>query len=208
MAKVPVAGQVKTRLSPPLSATQATELARAFLIDTWERLQQLVAAQVVLCHAGDARLLPPSMELADHQLWPQPGGDLGARMEHALRRGLARAARVVLIGSDTPTLPTVALTRALAALESADAVLGPAVDGGYYLLGARRLSPGLLAGLPWSSPRTLRATYRRLRQRGYRVALLPTWFDVDDARSLSWLRALLAHRLARAAATEVALAGI
>lgn len=205
MAKVPETGRVKTRLCPPLKPEQAAALARAFLSDTWAELQRLQKVRAVLCYAGDVALLPAELNIAEDDLWPQPVGDLGARMEYALARGLAQASRVALIGSDAPALPAMLIARALDSLSEADAVLGPSLDGGYYLLATRRHESGLLANLPWSAPNTLRATYQRLRRRGYRVARLPVWFDVDDRASLTLLQTCLRANLVCAPATALAL---
>lgn len=188
MAKAPVPGRVKTRLGLP--GDRAARLARAFIDDTWRALARVSGVDRALAYAGDAGDLPPSV--AGARRWAQCAGDLGARIEDVLRRGLASADRVIAVGSDAPGLPPALLARAFAALADHDAVIGPACDGGYVLLGATRCEPGLLADLPWSQPDTGRATRARLGGRGYRTAVLPTWFDVDDAGDLARLRAAIA----------------
>lgn len=203
MAKAPVPGRVKTRLCPPLSPDRAARLASAFAVDTWASAVRVAGPLARLAYAGPRqRFAPP---LRDAAGFAQVGGDLGARIEHAARAGLALADRAVVIGTDAPGLPPALIAAAAAELAACDAVLGPAVDGGYYLIGLRRCEPGLLADLPWSAPDTLRATERRLRARGFRVARLPVWFDVDDAAGLALLRAAIAAGAVDAPATKSAL---
>jgi glycosyltransferase A (GT-A) superfamily protein (DUF2064 family) len=114
----------------------------------------------------------------------QRGADLGARVEHAARLGLARAERVLVIGSDLPGLPVARLVEARAALSTHDAVLGPSSDGGFYLIGLRACPPGLLSGLAWSVPETRAACAARLVQRGLRLACIASFDDVDDIEDL------------------------
>jgi rSAM/selenodomain-associated transferase 1 len=155
--------------------------------------------------AGDAAH-PQLVRIAkDHgfELRAQAGADLGARMAAAIADELADgASAVVLVGTDSPTLPGAYLQRAAAWLgDDAEVVLGPAADGGYYLVGARRPLPQLFAaGISWGTPQVLPATLLRLRElaaAGTRVALLPFFYDVDTPQDL-WL---LACHLRLAAAT-------
>ena len=94
---------------------------------------------------------------------------------------------MVLVGTDSPTLPLVLIEQAFKDLERADVVLGPATDGGYYLVGCRRLPP-IFEGVAWSSSRTLADTVARLCDPGWRLALLPPWYDVDTADDWQMLR--------------------
>ncbi len=202
MAKAPEPGQVKTRLCPPLSADQAARLSAAFIADTWRMLASLPAGDTIatIALAGDPRHLPIAVRKAE--TWSQASGDLGARIEQVIATGLERADRVIVIGSDAPALPSSLVREAGRALSESDAVMGPALDGGYYLLGMRRCEPGLFSALPWSAPHTRAATIERLEERGYTVAHLPSWFDVDDADGLSRLRRLLADPTIEAPATR------
>lgn len=138
-------------------------------------------------------------------LVPQPRASFGTRLSAALAAGLSRGGRAVVIGMDSPTLPAQTVRLAFRALERADCVLGPARDGGYYLIGARvALPPTLFRAMPWSTSRVLRETLSRARAATIRVALLPEWYDIDDAPSLARLRRD-ARGLRRAAATRAAL---
>ena len=196
LAKPPVAGEVKTRLAPP---DRAALLARAFLIDTFAALRSIEWVDAVLATTA---ALDPSLE---HELattiWMQGEGDLGARIERVLRRALASAPRAIAMGSDTPGLPLAALERAHDALRAADAAIGPAEDGGFYLLALRSCPEGLLAGLPWSQSDTFAATLARLHERGLSTVVLEPWFDVDRPADLERLRGLLAARTVSAPAT-------
>lgn len=202
-AKPPRPGEVKTRLAATVGDSAAAELARAFFDDVWEGVGRLTNARRVLASTS------PELErfgLAAAEVWLQGEGDLGERMERVARRALESAPWFIAVGSDSPGLPLAALEAASAALLRSDAVLGPASDGGYYLLGLRRLEPGLLANLPWSTSGTLAATRARLVERGFSVATTQEWFDVDDAEDLERLRAELARGTLRAPRTATALA--
>lgn len=191
MAKVPVAGEVKTRLCPPLRAEEAAQLARCFLQDRVEQLGALPACDRLVAYAppereAEARVLVPGVRLV-----PQAEGDLGARMHRLFADLLAEGyAGAVLVGTDTPTLPTAYLAEASRVLAAggADVVLGPAEDGGYYLLGLGRAAPELFVDVPWGTASVYRTTLGRARALGRRITVLPGWFDVDRAEDLARLR--------------------
>jgi hypothetical protein len=204
MAKAPRPGAVKTRLCPPLTPRRAAALGRCFLLDRIAQVRRLARAVPVLGYAP-ARQGSLFRRLApDFALVPQRGPDLGARLASVLETLLDRGhAAALAIDADTPTLPTRTLQRAvdLAASGEADVVLGPAEDGGYYLIGVRALHRGLFTGIPWSSPGVLAATLARARAARLRSVCLPAWFDVDTPGDLARLRAALARRPAAAPAT-------
>jgi rSAM/selenodomain-associated transferase 1 len=189
-AKPPRPGEVKTRLVPALGEVGAAALARAFFLDTWASVSALEWADAVLATTDvDAHEwhLPEGTPV-----WAQGDGDLGRRMERILSRALDQYAFAIAVGTDAPGLPAALLGAARHALASADAVLGPSDDGGFYLIGLRRCPSDLLAELPWSVDQTFERTIERLRTYGLRTAVLPRWFDVDRPTDLSRLRALLA----------------
>jgi uncharacterized protein len=199
-AKPPVAGQVKTRLAAVLGADAAAQLARAFLEDTIESVQALPWAQ--------AALATTSAVEADIPVLLQGEGDLGARIEHVLRAALKSAPVAMAIGADTPAVPSRLLESARAALQDADVAIGPADDGGFYLLALRHCPEGLLRDLPWSSVDTLHATLERLRALNLRTRLLEPWFDVDRAEDLERLRTLVEQGMLRAPRTALVLTGL
>jgi glycosyltransferase A (GT-A) superfamily protein (DUF2064 family) len=129
----------------------------------------------------------------DFECIPQKGQDLGARLDNALTHYLNLGFRyVAAINSDSPTLPTAHLTSAFERLRrGADIVLGPTDDGGYYLIGLKRPAPRLLREVRMSTPHVSSDTVALAVEEGLRVALLPSWYDVDDADSLTRLKAEL-----------------
>jgi len=196
MAKVPRSGEVKTRLVPPLSHEQATRLSRCFIQDVGMAIA--VAARerpelhglAVYAPEGAERdlagLLPEGFGLV-----PQRGRDLGERLRHAAEDLLeAGFHSVCLVNSDSPTLPPALLVAAARTLEAPGdrLVLGPATDGGYYLIGLKRPHLRLFEGIAWSTPSVLRSTLERAREQSLEVHLLPEWYDVDDGESLRTLR--------------------
>lgn len=193
MAKAPRAGEVKTRLCPPLSPAQAAALANALLLDAVEQVRSLEAATPAMAYApAEARPLFEALA-PDFALVPQRGADLGARLAHVFDDLLALGVTgAIVIGSDAPTLPRAVLDAALGRIGTVDLVLGPSADGGYYLIGLREPRPELFADIAWSTATVFEATLARARARGLRTAILPTWFDVDTGEDLDRLEASLA----------------
>jgi len=181
-AKPPVAGQSKTRLGRVIGHDLAARFARAFVVDSFNALNALDWARVLLS----------STEVSGHpvaaEVWEQCEGDLGEKIEHTMRECLQRAPYAFAMGADSPGLPPHFMDAAREAAVTHDAVIGPTVDGGFYLLGLNRCPEGLLANLPWSSGNTASATVARLAERGYAVAMLEPWWDVDEASDLDRLR--------------------
>jgi len=199
-AKQPVPGQVKTRLAAETCADWAAQVADAFLRDTLHRLLWIDAHRVVAFAPADAE--PFFANLIDYrfQLIPQVDGDLGQRMAAFFAGQFqAGAKRVVLIGTDTPTLPPDYIERAFDELKRSEVeaptkdvhlVLGPATDGGYYLIGLAGQVPPIFEGISWGSERVLAETTSRLPEDGCRLTLLPPWYDVDTLKD--W-RVLTGH---------------
>lgn len=201
-ARAPVAGRAKTRLIPALGAEGAAALYRAFLHDCIAKAEQLEAQTRVWAASEDDRAWLEG-ELA-RPVQPQPPGDLGARIEGALRDGIDRTGRALVLGSDAPTIPLGHLRSALAALDRADLVLGPAADGGFWVIGARAPLP-LGTGVRWSSRHTLADTLARARGAGLTIELVAPWYDVDTPADLELLRVHLALRPGAARHTAAAL---
>ena len=196
MAKAPEAGQVKTRLVPPLSQEEAAELYRCLLLDKLFQVSQLPRVDSYVAYTpGEAGPLMRELAPQSFTLIPQSGSDLGARL-HRLSAILLERGHpgVLIVDSDTPTLPMAYLLEAIEQLqgEITDLVLGPAEDGGYYLIGLKRPCRALFDGIRWSSPSVFPETLRRACAQRLRVATLPSWFDVDTADDLRRLRIDLA----------------
>jgi uncharacterized protein len=184
-------GRVKTRLIGDLTATQAAALHAAFLDDLLDRLRE---GDFELCLAWD---LDPSDELPAGPVSGirQQGDDLGERLYRALSESAEEAASVMALGSDHPSLPLAVIQQAFERLENgAEVVLGPAEDGGYYLIGLRShaVDRRLFQDVAWSTDRVLPATLERCRQLGLAVELLPRASDVDTPEDLRRLAARMA----------------
>ncbi len=191
MAKAPAAGYAKTRLIPALGAQGAAALALRLLVHALEQARQAELGSVELCCAPDARhaAFAPWADVAGITLTDQGEGDLGERMERALHRGLMARRRVLLIGTDAPALGASVLRAAAAALHTHDVVFVPAFDGGYVLVGLRRLVPALFEGMTWSTPQVMQHSRERLAQAGIGHAELAPLADIDVPPDLAHLPA-------------------
>jgi rSAM/selenodomain-associated transferase 1 len=188
--KHPVPGLVKTRLAIELGGKRATELYSAFIADLADRFRG-VGTERIFCFCPDSaesRRYFETIAGRDYRLWPQPDSDLGMRMQRFFEEHVRYAGdRVVLIGSDSPTLPAEYVEQGFAGLHESDCVLGPASDGGFYLIGMRGRVWPLLDGIEWSTLRVLDQTVERIQACGARLAVLPTWYDVDTPDDLAVL---------------------
>ncbi len=193
VAKRPAAGQTKTRLCPPLSSNAAAALYACFLRDTLDVMRQVPNVERGIVFLPESAHNYFSSLAPDMQLSLQQGDDLGARLDHLLTVALeAGASQAVVMDSDSPTLPAEYLVQAFDALDGPhDVVLGPCEDGGYYLIGMKRPQPRLLRDVQMSTPHVLRDTLALAEQLGLKIALLPTWYDVDTVAELERLRAEL-----------------
>jgi len=194
MAKAPRSGEVKTRLVPPLRPEEAAILSGCFLQDIVENF--LATAKSVPVK-GYVAYSPPGSEALfrdlvspEIELLPPRRIGLGYSLLHAtedlLQAGYGGAC---LVNADSPTLPTSVLVAAVEALRAPGdrVVLGPALDGGYYLIGLKHPHARLFEDIAWSTERVLRQTIDRAASLALEVVTLPTWYDVDDAASLGWL---------------------
>ena len=214
MIKAPRAGASKTRLVPPLTHAEAAELSVCFLRDTAANIAE-ACARADGAARGVAVYTPVGAESAfdgllapGFSLLPQRGEGFGERLFNAaddlLRVGFSS---LCLIDSDSPTLPTRALAAAVEELAKPGdrCVLGPTDDGGYYLIGLRRAHRRVFEGIDWSTDRVLRQTVERAAEARLEVALLPAWYDVDDAATLARLcRELFAAGAAAGCASGLA----
>ncbi len=197
-ARVPQRGAVKTRMMPHLDPDEALALHVALVEDSLELLRQAAARAgaspfIAFSEPWEPASDGPDLRLAkaigDISLLPQRGGILGDRLRHTCDELFARRHRgVVVIGSDSPTLPPDRLVRAQSALrEGADVVVGPTEDGGYYLIGLARNLPGLFDGVAWGTDTVYAETVAAARRLGARTAILPSWYDIDRPDDLARL---------------------
>ena len=193
LARSPIPGRVKTRLIPALGEEGACDLQRRLLYHALQLPGTNFSQRFLwLDDTPDAEL----ETLAENLGWvlvEQPAGDLGERMRRIATLGLAESDAVVLIGNDCPALDAVYLDDACAALQEEPVVLGPAEDGGYVLLGLRRIDALLFNNLPWGTDQVLAMTCERVQQLGWGHRLLPVLWDVDRPEDLPRLAGLGIH---------------
>jgi rSAM/selenodomain-associated transferase 1 len=193
IAKEPLPGRAKTRLTPPCTQAEAADLAAAALSDTLDVVARTPAARRVLVFDGDAR----HWRRRGFEVIVQRGGGLGERLASAF---FDVAAGALLVGMDTPQLTPRLLVEGMSALErpGVDAVLGPTDDGGYWGVGFRTPTPGAFTGVPMSSHVTWRHQRSRLDELGLGVHDLPRLRDVDTIEDARAVAALAPHtRFAR-----------
>ncbi|MEP6945719.1 MAG: TIGR04282 family arsenosugar biosynthesis glycosyltransferase [Acidobacteriota bacterium] len=188
MTKVPQPGTVKTRLRPILSDDQCAELSKCFLADTVTKALNVTTKVIVAYSAiGDERsivdLLPaPTISVK------QNGNDLGERMASAINFARSNGCSpIIVIGTDSPTLPSKILETALQRLAepATELALGGTEDGGYYLIGMKHVIPSIFQGIPWSSDKVYSTTLERAAETGLsRIVELPKWYDVDTPEDL------------------------
>lgn len=181
-AKAPIPGKVKTRLVPLLDAASAARLHSAMVAQTVQRMQAAALAPLQLWCAPSAAapLFEELKQSGPLELYEQRGADLGARMLHAFTLALQSAEMAVAIGTDWPALDPQMIATALQRLQQGDdAVLGPAEDGGYVLLGLRRVDARLFTDIAWGSAQVLAQTRERLHQLQWQWSELATSWDLD-----------------------------
>ena len=184
-AKQPVPGQVKTRLSPPLSAEQACLLYQIALQET---AAQFLSAGIplVICYTGSRDWF--SETFPGLPLLAQVGDDLGERMSNAVQALFAvGAGPVLLAGSDSPDLPMALINQVVTQLQATDVATVPCRDGGYAIVGMRRPKTELFEGIPWSTSRVLAATRHRCRLLGLTYHETECWDDLDELADLRQL---------------------
>lgn len=194
-ARTPALGEVKTRLVPALGEEGALALHERLVFHTCNTLVEAALGPVQLWVAGEIAhpLIERCAGLGLEGVHRQCDGNLGTRMAQALERNLVAYRRVILVGSDIPGLDRDYLQAAIRALDDCEAVLGPALDGGYVLLGLRRFSLQLMENIDWGSNRVLLQTEERLDALGWRYRRLSPLADIDRPEDLVHLPPILAQ---------------
>ena len=194
-AKAPIPGEVKTRLCPPLTPDEAATLHGSFVLDMLERTKLAVAKLRLPFHRYLA--CAPSSELVFFKimeerqgvrLLDQIGENLGQRMHRTFVDLFAKGYKqVIIVGTDVPTLPLTVYQEAFAMLGRSGVVLGPALDGGYYLIGLTQPAEQLFTGVPWSTDQVLAVTQQQAKILGLSIELTTAWRDVDTIADLQAL---------------------
>lgn len=190
MAKAPVAGAVKTRLEPFLSPAECAELAAAFLLDALAKAKAVCENTILAYSPAAQRGVLESILQSKTIYVEQTGANLGERMSNAFEFAFAgNSDAVVMIGTDSPTVPADFIRRAFEFLENeSDVVLGETTDGGFYLIGLQRNYPELFENVRWSSAEVFKQTMKNAERLKLRAAQIPVWYDVDVPDDLARLR--------------------
>jgi rSAM/selenodomain-associated transferase 1 len=204
--KAPIPGDVKTRFIPHLTSAEAADLYRCFVTDTISGVSR-VAPNGRITVAYQSHPKSPDLSWLGGKTRPgffrQEGRSLGERLVHAFGAAFGRGAQhVVIIGSDSPNLPPQYVEQAYAALQSADVVLGPSSDGGYYLVGLSRPCLRLFDDVIWSSDQAFEHTCRNASNQGYRLRVLSGHYRVETLPDLNILCSDLSRFPRKAPATH------
>lgn len=210
-AKNPIPNHVKTRLIPRLSAEQATALYRAFLTDWCETLSKLSTIELIIAYTPEGSQPDLQTIIGDAVTYiPQIGDGLGQRLTSATHWASENGyKKIIITGSDSPTVPLAYISQTVEALDTCDVVVGPSVDGGYYLIGLSNQNltdvvPTIYEGIAWSTKHVLQQTVERIHKINAKLKLLPVWYDVDTPEDLDFLQAhLSALRLAEGSVQAV-----
>lgn len=190
--RYPEAGKTKTRLIPLLGAKGAADLHRTLTeqtVNMVKRQQQTTPIKITIYFSGGNQALMQNWLGTGLEYYPQSQGDLGQKMQQAVLRSFSQgASRVILIGTDCPDLTGAILATAFQFLENVDIVIGPAQDGGYYLLGLRYPIPELFEHIDWGTERVLAQTQANITQKHYKTYYLPVLSDIDRPEDwLTWI---------------------
>lgn len=189
IAKAPVAGFAKTRLIPALGAAGAANLAQRLLLHTINNVTEanLGAARLCVTPEPENPVWDTLRTTANIEWEAQSDGDLGQRLAATSKRALAAGESVILMGTDCPALTAKVIRQAAQSLAQFNAVIIPATDGGYTLLGINEFHPSLFDGISWSTDKVCSQTLQRIRLLRWRVEVLSTLQDIDEPDDLRWL---------------------
>jgi hypothetical protein len=192
--KTPSPGASPPRLSPPLSPEEACNLHRAFVADLIVRVCRLKKVAATVFYAWRETAAIEGLLPAKTALLPQRGDSPGEKLDNAFQTLLLGGSPACVIGSDSPDVPLAYIKRAFVKLKHRDVVLGPSLDGGCYLIGLRKPAREILRGISLGEPRVLDDTLARVESQGLSLGILPPWYGVGGAASLSLLKSMMAAR--------------
>ncbi len=192
-AKSPIPGKVKTRLIPHITPTKAAEIYEAFIADTISTVLKLKCEKITVAYSPIysektfQRLCGQSVDYL-----PQKGHNLGERMKNAFKHSFDTGfERTVIIGTDSPTLPSSYIRKAFEVLKEVPVTIGPTFDGGYYLIGLSEQNNALFDNIEWSTSSVFSQTLAKIKTANKQLCILPPWYDVDTPDSLEFLRSHL-----------------
>lgn len=191
LVRSPEKGTVKTRLSASLDEDAVLELYRCFVLDLLHTLSRGLFTVHICFHPPDSEKQIRQWLGERHAYSAQKGNDLGERMEAAFLEAFAQGFhKVLLIGSDSPDITVELLEEALSSLNRHHAVIGPALDGGYYLIGfkAGHLLHDVFTGMDWGTPAVYESTMKAFMEHGFAVHVLPVWRDIDTCNDIRAFR--------------------
>ncbi len=189
--KAPIPGRVKTRLQPHLAPGKIVELYKSFVTGIISRCVRLKGIDKFLgCYpTKDNDFFRGLSETYKIKCFNQRGKDLGDKLVNAFKDCFKKGyAEVVIIGSDSPSIPTDYIKKAFLKLKKNDFVLGPCCDGGYYLVGAKKVIPKIFHNIPWGTDKVLNKTLGELNSLNIRFSLLPFWYDIDTIEDLRFFK--------------------
>jgi rSAM/selenodomain-associated transferase 1 len=189
-AKDPADANIKTRLGAQIGPAAAAELYKCFLLDALDTLNKLAMPFEIAFHPPQSELRVKSILGNSYHYMPQQGDDVGQRMKNAFLAAFDKDyKKVIVIGSDIPDLPVHFLKSAFVSLETNDAVVGPAADGGYYLIGFTNTSfvPQVFDDISWSSDCVFKKTLGILKKHTDRIQFCDRWYDIDTLNDLKLL---------------------
>lgn len=197
-AKAPIPGKVKTRLIPNITPNEAAYLYKAFILDIVCKIRELKCSKITIAytpHSAEKEFLRLGGKSMTYL--PQKGRNLGERMKNAFNQSFAEGAKeVIIIGTDSPTLPMAYIKEAFGALRKVPIVIGPTFDGGYYLIGLSRPNNYILSNIRWSTSSVFDQTLERVKSQKSKFHVLSPWYDVDTPNDLTFLRShLLAMKM-------------
>lgn len=188
-AKEPKKGAVKTRLLEAFSEEKCLLLYKEFLRNTVDLARNIKCSQRIIAYdSGNQMPLFLKKIAGEFEFYQQEGSDLGEKMFNAFKSFSAKNIKTVIIGSDSPYLPRVYLNKAFDELDKNDLVLGPAYDGGYYLIGLKRPCKKIFQNIKWSSRGVFKATLKKAKRLKKRAAVLDFWYDIDTPEDLKYLK--------------------
>ena len=177
-ARPPVPGKVKTRLAREVGDDKAAQIYRELLDHAFQMIESLpkdIKCAIAWDNSNNNRA-----EYTKHHRWIQPSGNLGEKMSWAISHSIEKGAgKAMIIGTDCPTITLSTITDAFQTLDNAEVVLGPAEDGGYYLVGAKQVIPALFPDLQWGTNLVLQETIKSLENAGISYSLLDLKYDID-----------------------------